>query len=106
MEDTHQIAPHILRVEVESEGEAVLNAPMVDEGRRGLLVFTSYEQAAEFAAETDVEALEPTPVTPEDIEAFCANHGYALVGFLGLEGEGEVSVFSSEVVPEIFEAVE
>ncbi len=102
MEDTHRIAPHILRVEVESEGEGVLNAPMDDEGRRGLLVFTSHEQAAEFAAETDVDALKPTPVTPEDIEAVCANHGYALVGFLGLEGEGEVSVFSSEVVPAIF----
>lgn len=102
MEDTHRIAPHILRTEVEPEGEAVLNAPMDDEGRRGLLVFTSYEQAAEFAAETDVAALEPTPVTPEEIEMVCTNHGCALVGFLGLEGEREVSVFSSEVVPAIF----
>jgi hypothetical protein len=102
MEDTHRIAPHILRVELKQGDEAVLNAPMDDEGRRGLLVFTSREQAAEFAAGTDLESLEPTPVTPEDIEAVCTNHGYALVGFLGLEGEGEVSVFSAEVIPAIF----
>jgi hypothetical protein len=101
-----RVAPHILRAEVEPEREAVVNAPMDNERRRGLLIFTSREGAVEFAAGTDLEGLEPTPVTPRDIETICTNHGYALVGFLDLEGEGEVSVFSSEVVPAIFGVVE
>jgi hypothetical protein len=101
MEDI-RLAPHILRAELKQGDDVIVNAPMDDEGRRGLIVFTSYEQAAEFAAKTDVEVLEPTPIAPDEIETVCADHDLALVGFLGLEGEEEVSVFSSEVVPKIF----
>jgi hypothetical protein len=47
-----------------------------------------YSDALEFATATNLEALEPTSVTPEEIEAICANHDFTRSwGFLGL-GEG------------------
>jgi hypothetical protein len=101
MEDI-RITPHILRAELKQGGDVVVNAPMDNQGRRGLLVFPNRDEAAKFAAETDVEALEPTSVAPGEIETVCTDHGLALVGFLGIEGEREVSVFSAELIPAIF----
>jgi hypothetical protein len=61
---------------------------MDDAGRRGPLIFASHADALKIAADTDYECLEPTSVTPAEIEAVCANHGYALVGLAG----GDISV--------------
>jgi hypothetical protein len=45
----YHIHPHILRRGVDSKREMIFHAPMDIERRRGLLVFVSGEEAAEFA---------------------------------------------------------
>ena len=66
----------------------IFHAPMDTEGRRGLLVFVSGEEAAEFARGTGMKFLKPTPVAPEAIERVCNAHGFALAGVWTLEGGG------------------
>jgi hypothetical protein len=84
-----RVAPHVLR----AHGEYVVGT--VD-GKSVLVVPANEEIAAELCAAHPTEAV---PVTVSDIEEICKDRGLVVVGFYGLEGPDELTMFSVETLP-------
>jgi|SRR5215216_525331 len=87
MTDTHTISPHVL-----VNGSRVLTLDTDDEGRKGIAVFTSCEKAEEMSP----DGYSALYVGPEDLEKLAESLHVWLVCLLGLGGDLEGSVLTTD----------
>jgi hypothetical protein len=106
MEDTYRMDPHILRRVLDADREEVASVPIQNEARTeaqpALLIFPNREEAVAMVGHWSSADHEPTPVSPEDIEEVCKNHGMVLVAFWGILHPFDLEILSVETVPLIF----
>jgi hypothetical protein len=94
------VNPHILRRPLGDDNEAVVTVPTGP--GRALLVLRDATAAQVFGERAGMEDFEAHPVAPAEISEVCARHDLALVALYGVMEPEDVSVFSPEVVSEIF----
>ena len=90
------VHPHVLYRDEEVAVATVDGVP-------ALVVPVSEESAHGFISAAGLEDMEARPVTVEEIEVVCAEHGLATVGLFGLDDGGGLDVLSVETVGLVLE---